>query len=83
MRALLVAIILALSLAACGDDGVGITNKDDVQTPADADMQIYVQKATYNGVEYTCLLAGYSNYPGMWCERSNESTPTTQETVLP
>lgn len=67
---------MLVTAAGCGDDDDVSTNSPPAPTESEyADMTIYFQQATYNGVTYTCLLAGYSNYPGLWCERDENGDP--------
>lgn len=76
LAAAVVTGLVLVTAAACGDDDIS-----GPDAPGDkpgrirseyADMQIYYQEATFNGVDYTCLLAGYEDAPAMWCERDED-----------
>ena len=63
-----VAGLLLVTAAGCGDD-----DDSPTRTPAEhADVTIYFQEVEFNGVYYTCLLAGYTDAPALWCERDED-----------
>lgn len=78
---LVIASLVLAVAGGCGSDEAGEVSphEDSGSETVYAGVTIYTQEVEYKGVVYNCFLAGYSNYPGLWCERADEGTEEIED----